>query len=133
MGSRILKISKYKPSVFQGSLGFSAKRAGFSLTSEHPFEKATLRILIAVLFGLIAAYMYFVSASVLNVIARKEAVSEMASLGSSVSLLERDYYALAAAIKPGEGARLGLSPVSTTKYVHRPGTVGTATIRPNEI
>ncbi len=133
MGSRILKISKYKPSVFQGSMKFSGKSATFSLTSEHTAEKVLFRALIAILFVLIVAYMYFVSASVLNVIARKEAVSHMASLGSSVALLERDYYAAAAAIKPGEGARLGLSPVSNTQYVHRPGTVGAATISTNEI
>lgn len=133
MGSRILKISKYRPSVFQGSLAFSAKRAGFSLTSEHPAERVLFRVLIIVLFGLVASYMYFVSASVLNVIARKEAITNMASLGSEVSLLERDYYTAAAAITPGEGARLGLTPVSNTRYVHRPGTVGAATISTNEI
>lgn len=130
---RVLKISKYKPSVFQGSLRFSAKRAGFSLTAEHPAERFLFRVLAIVLLGLIGGYMYFVSASVLNVIARKEAVSQMASLGSTVSLLERDYFAATAAITPRAGVRLGLSPVSNTRYVHRPGTVSAAETSPNEI
>lgn len=133
MGSRILKISKYKPSVFQGSLRFSTKKAEFSLTAEHPAERVMFRVLIALLLGLIAGYIYFVSASVLNVVARKEAMTHMASLGSSVSLLERDYYAATAAITPGVGARLGLSPVAHTRYVHRPGTVGAAETSSNEI
>ena len=133
MGSRILKISKYKPSVFQGSLRFSPKRAGFSLTAEHPLENILFRVFIAALVILAGSYIYFVSASVLNVIARKEAVKEIASLGSRVSLLERDYYAATTAVTPKAGTQLGLSPVSETRYVHRPGSVGTAETQPNEI
>lgn len=91
------------------------------------------RVLIACLLGLMGAYTYFVSASVLNVVARKEAMTQMASLGSSVSLLERDYYAAVAAIKPTSGEKLGLAPVSNTKYVHRPGAVSVAKTQPNEI
>ena len=49
------------------------------------------------------------------------------------SLLERDYYAATASIKPSSGERLGLSPVSNTRYVHRPGVVGVAETPLNEI
>ena len=133
MRARMQKISKYKPSIFQGSLKFETARSGFSLITQHPLERTIFRALIAVLFILICAYFYFVSASILNVIARKEALSEIVSLRSTVSLLERDYYALSANITPSAGMRLGLSPVSETSYVHRPGTVGVAQVRTNEI
>ena len=130
---RVLKISRYKPSVFQGALHFGGHRRGFSLAVEHPFERILRKGLFIALFALVCAYMYFVSATVLNVVARKEALSSSASLASAVSLLERDYYALAATIRPGEGERLGLSPVSETKYVHRPGAVGIANAPSNDI
>ena len=133
MGTRIFKISKYKPSIFQGSLRFSQKRTGISLTTEHPAEWFVFRALLASLVVLAFGYVYFVSASVLNVIARKEALKETASLGSTVALLERDYYAATAVLTPSAGEHLGLTPVKDTRYVHRPGTVGSATVQLNEI
>ena len=133
MGTRIHKISRHKPSIFQGSLRLSTERRGFSLTAEHPAERVFLKMLIATLALLAVAYVYLVSASVLNVIARKDALRETAALGSTVSLLERDYYAATASIKPSSGERLGLSPVSNTRYVHRPGVVGVAETPLNEI
>ena len=133
MGTRIHKISRYKPSIFQGSLRLSTERRGFSLTAEHPAERVFLKMLIATLALLAFAYVYFVSASVLNVIARKDAVRETAALGSAVSLLERDYYAATAAITPSLGELLGLFPYSTPGYVHRPGVVGIDETSLNEI
>lgn len=131
MGSRIYKISKYRPSVFQGSFGFAApggyaRRPGFSLTVEHPFERMLLRILLGALVVLIGSYVYFVSASVLNVIARKEALAQTASIASSLSTLESKYYAAAKSITPDTGEYLGLDSADSTKYVHRPGAVGIA-------
>src|SRR3989344_1493159 len=132
MGSRIYKISKYKPSIFQGSFRFStpharlSHRVGFSLTMEHPTERAVLKMLVA-------ALMVFVSASVLNVIARKEALAQTATLSSTLSLLERDYYTAGAAVTPSEGERFGLAPVSDTQYVYRPGTIGAARVVSNGI
>jgi len=114
-------------------LRLSTERGGFSLTVEHPAERVLFKTLIAALALLTVGYVYFVSASVLNVIARKDAVRETASLESKVSLLERDYYAATAALTPSSGERLGLSPVSNTRYVHRPGVVGVAETPLNEI
>ena len=133
MGTRIFKISKHKPSIFQGSLRFSQKHAGFSLTVEHPAEWLIFRALFALLIVLGFGYVYFVSASVLNVIVRKEALKETASLRSTVALLERDYYAATAVLTPEAGRPLGLSPVSDTRYVHRPGTVSAMQGQLNEI
>lgn len=139
MGTRIQKISKYRPSIFQGSFRFSPahgsffRRENLSLTAEHPIERAMFRLIAAALLILIGAYVYFVSASVFNVVARKEALAQTSSLGSSLSFLERDYYTMAGAVKPSEGERLGLTPVSSTRYVYRPGTIGAVDLRSNEI
>ena len=73
MRARIQKISKYAPSIFQGKLDFSSVQRDVSLSLEHPVERAALRILSIVLLVAICGYLYFVSASILNVIARKEA------------------------------------------------------------
>ena len=100
---------------------------------EHPAERLVFQALFVALIVLACTYGYFVSASILNVIARKEALSETASLRSSVALLERDYYALAAGVTPDKGEGLGLAPVAETKYIHRPGTVGTLDIQGSEL
>lgn len=128
--NRMYKISKYKPSIFQGSLRFSGAggvgRRGFSLTIEHPLERVLFRILCAALVILIGSYVYFVSASVLNVIARKEAIAQRASIASALAELESKYYAAAKGITPDTGEYLGLDSADSTKYVHRPGAVGIA-------
>lgn len=87
----------------------------------------------AILFLLVFSYLYFVVASVLNVIARKEAVSRAAQLGSSIGAYERDYFAISEKVKPDAGAQLGLYPVSNVAYVHRPGAVVQVLASHNEI
>jgi len=127
MRTRLQKISKYRPSVFQGKMNFAvASRRGITLTAEHPAERMMLRILLSALLGLALAYLYFVGASVLNVIARKEALAQTASLATAVAVLERDYFAASQAVSPSQGAQLGLAPVATTAYVYRPSILGDA-------
>ena len=137
MRARIQKISKYAPSIFQGRIDFSASpnRSGrsFSLTLEHLSERLFARLFLGALAILSIAYVYFVSASIMNVIARKEALDESASLASAVSVLEREYFAALEGINPEDGARLGLTPVSTTVYVRRPGTEMAITHESNDI
>ena len=123
----------HKPSIFQAQLKFPASRGTFALNSEHPLERAAFRALAAVLFILICGYLYFVVASVLNVIARKEAISRSTQLSSAIGAYERDYFAISEKVKPDAGAPLGLYPVSNTAYVHRPGVVGQALASHNEI
>lgn len=130
MGNRV-KISKHQPSVFQGRLRFSAPT--ISLSHEHYAEAHVLRTLVVMLAALLCAYVYFVSASVLNVIARKEALSSIDTMQSSISSLEQNYFALSQGITPAMGATLGLSQVATPNYVHRPGSTAAATIVRNEI
>lgn len=137
MRTRIQKISKYAPSIFQGKIDFSAGRhvrgRGFSLTIEHPAEPAAFRSLVAVLGVLAVLYVYFVGSTVLNVVARKEANMQATSLASAVAQLESDYFAATQEIGPEDGARLGLAPVAQTEYVHRPGNAVVLTTPGNEI
>ncbi len=121
MRTKIQKISKYAPSIFQGKLDLGAKRAAFSLTSEHPLERVLTRTLLAAVVAFAILYTYFVGATALNVIARKEARAHAQSLATAVASLEGEYFALSQGISPADGERLGLSPVQDTMYVHRPG------------
>jgi len=126
MRTRIQKISKYAPSIFQGKLDFSAKSRGFSLTVEHSAERVFLRFLIVAFGSLALLYIYFVGATILNVVATKEAGVQTATITSAVSKLEREYFAATQGIGPEDGARLGLAPVAHTVYVHRPGNAAMA-------
>ncbi|MBI2612761.1 hypothetical protein HYW59_03030 [Candidatus Kaiserbacteria bacterium] len=133
MRARIQKISKYAPSIFQGKLDFHGRRPGFSLTAEHPAERLFLRLLISAVVVLACAYAYFVGATILNVIARKEALADSVNLATAVSKLEREYFAISQRVGPEDGTRLGLSPVSKTIYVHRPGNAALSDVARNEI
>lgn len=126
MRAKIQKISKYAPSLFQGKLDLNARRAVFSLTSEHPGERVLQRAFFIAMIALAILYTYFVGVTALNVIARKEARAETQILATAVSQLERDYFALSQGIGPEDGARLGLSPVQDTTYVHRTGNAAIA-------
>ena len=133
MRAKIQKISKYAPSIFQGKLDLGGKRSVFSLTAEHPFERAFLRMLIVAIVAFSVLYVYFVGATTLNVIARKEARAETLKLATVVSELERDYFALSQGVGPEDGERLGLSPVADTSYVHLPGNAAQAEVDSNEL
>lgn len=126
------QISKYRPSIFQSKLDFSAARS-VSLTAEHPYENAVISALMLVLFVLACGYLYFVGASILNVIARKEASAETTRLQSSIALMEQEYFALAEHVDESIAADLGLVAIDTTQYVYKPGTAVAATIPGNGI
>ena len=125
MGKKILKISKYRPSIFQGHLDF-ASVGGVTLSAEHPLERNALRALMAILFVLLCGYFYFVSASVLNIIARKEADSKSIQLQTSIAVMEQEYFALSKSVDSKSASQLGLVPVKNTKYVYVPGNAATA-------
>jgi hypothetical protein len=120
-----IKISKHIPSVFQGSFDFTKRRA-ISLSVEHPLEQTALRWLVALIVVFLCTYLYFVSMSVLNVIARKEALSQISRIESSISTKEHDYFALSEEVVPSTGDSLGLSPLSNITYVYRPGNTALA-------
>ena len=119
MRARIQKISKYAPSIFQGKLNLASNRRTISLTLEHPAERVLLRVLVLSLTALAVLYVYFVGASILNIIARKDALKQIATLASAVAYLEREYFVASGSVGPENGARLGLTPVGNTTYVHR--------------
>lgn len=126
MRAKIQKISKYAPSIFQGKLDLNAKRVGFSLTSEHPAERVLQRVFLLAMIACALLYTYFVGATALNVIARKEARTHIQILATAVSGLEREYFTISQSVGPEDGARLGLSPVQDTTYMHRRGNAAIA-------
>lgn len=128
------KISKHIPSIFQGKLDFAAPRtSAFALSVEHPLERTIIRGLFLALIACASLYLYFVGASILHIMARKEASAESGRLSSRVGLLEREYFALSEGVNLESGSRVGLAPVADKSYVYRPGAVGSAIGLPNEI
>ncbi len=134
MRKQFQKISKYRPSIFQASLDFSATRRGMSLSVAHPLENTALKTLFAVLVVFLCAYLYFVGASVLNIMARKEASVNTQRLQSSVAVMEQEYFALGKSVDAETAGHLGLAPVSGTSYVYRTGNAAAAgVVARNEI
>ncbi len=133
MGTHIHKISKYTPSIFQGKFDFSTHQKGISLSLEHPFERIIVPVLSFTLVVLIAGYSYFVSASILNVIDRKEALAQITRIQGVIGGLEQQYFTLSQGVSANTGVALGLTPVQNTYYVYRPGNVGAVTIARNAI
>jgi hypothetical protein len=123
------KISKHSPSIFQGRLNLAAAaKPRVALSMEYAAERVILRSLIAVLIVLAFLYLYFVSSSVINIMARKEALAQSTQIEGSIGALEGQYFTLSQAITPQSASSLGLVPVSSTDYVDRPGDVGIADI-----
>lgn len=116
------KASKYKVSVFQGRLDLSsvASKPRVALATEFPIERNLLRGLYGAIIILIALYLYFVSAAVLNVMHRREALTQINQINASIGDLENQYFALTQQITPQAGSTLGLVPVQNTSYVDRP-------------
>lgn len=134
MGKKLQKISKYRPSLFQGSLHFVGGRQVISLSVEHPFESIVFRALVATLFLLLAGYLYFVSATVLNIMARKEADIESSRIQGSLAGLEQQYFALSQSVDEHVASSLGLSELKGADYVYVPGsTASAAGLARNEI
>ncbi len=129
------KISRFVPSIFQGKIDFStvSQARHRSLAIEHPFERYAMTVVLILLSLLVCGYLYFVTASVLNVISRREAMTEIAKIQGSIGDLEREYFALSHAVDLASAPSLGLSPVSNTSYVYRPGNVGAVTMAGNGI
>jgi hypothetical protein len=130
MHKQTLKISKHAPSVFQGRLNLAAaSKPHVAFAIEHPAERMILRALIASLIILGAGYLYFVSASVINIMAQKEAMTQTAQIEGSIGALEGQYFTLSQSITPQAAVAMGMTPISVqdTDYVDRPG-VGIADI-----
>lgn len=90
-----------------------------------PGERFVIHILFCAIIMCVLGYSYFVSVSIGNVIAHKEAISASESLQSQVGMLEQEYFALSKKVTPELAISLGMSPTSDTEFVRRPGAVGT--------
>lgn len=126
------KVSKHRPSIFQGKLDFSPT-GSVLLTVEHPFEQSMVRMLLASLSLCGITYMYLVGTTIFNVIARKDAVAQATILSSKVADLEREYLAASGRVGPESGKQLGLVPVSKSTYIYRPGATAAAPTEPNAL
>lgn len=82
-------------------------------------EAQLFRVLCMLCLGMIVAYLYLVSLSIMNVIVSREAGVESEQLRATVSSLEEEYFALSRAVNPDLGATLGLFPVEKTHFVQR--------------
>lgn len=122
------KISRYTPSVLQGrlSLAEASTKPRVALAVEYPSERFILKGLIAALIILACGYLYFVSESVLNIMAQRTADNQSAQIQATIGSLENQYFALSQAITPQAGSELGLVPVQVNEYVNRPSNVGLA-------
>ncbi|MBV9159083.1 MAG: hypothetical protein JO019_00620 [Candidatus Kaiserbacteria bacterium] len=125
---KALKISKYIPSEHQAKLNLFVSKRRISLAIEHPYERLARQALLALLLIFILAYIYFVAASVLNIMARKEANAQTASLQSAIASMETQYFALSQEVTPASAGDIGLAPLAETHYVYRPGNAASAAL-----
>lgn len=100
------------------------------LTLEHPYERVITRTVFGLLCILACAYLYFVTFSVMHVVAHKEALVQSAHLTDSISQLERRYFDLSRSVTRDEGARLGLSDI-TPSYVYATGNTAVNVTSPH--
>lgn len=119
MTRHIHKISRYTPSILQGTLQLEVARPRAGLARELPFERRALLLLSIALIGLVSIYLYFVASSILNVMVRSEAEGAMRRIEGSIGALEQQYLALSRSIQAQSADGLGLSPVRSTAYVYR--------------
>lgn len=99
------------------------------LAAEYPIENIALRAFIIASIVLVAIYIYFVGTSILDIIARKEALAESAKIATVIADFERDYFSLSKNVTARSAGTAGLVPVNDIAYVYRPGAVGQADAR----
>ncbi|MBI5456667.1 hypothetical protein HY969_02910 [Candidatus Kaiserbacteria bacterium] len=97
-----------------------------------PREESAIRFFGVLLAVSVFAYVFFVSLSIVNVIARKEADEQASQLRASVGQLEREYFALSGGVQANDGETIGLTAVRGANFIHRPGAVAKENVR-NEI
>jgi hypothetical protein len=89
------------------------------LIREYAIEKR-IRNSILIMIALCAfGYVYFVSTSVLNIIARKDAHNQISTLESTIGTLESEYYNLSSSISRNVASELGLVSLSSKSFVTR--------------
>lgn len=97
-----------------------------ALSLELPHENSILRVLFIAIAAVIAMYLYLVSASVMNVMAQREADHTAAVLESDIGLLESEYFAINQKLTLAHAHKIGLRPIENETFVYRLDTVGVA-------
>ena len=133
MTRHIHKISKYTPSLLQGSLQLEVVRPRTGLSRELPLERHMLSGLSIALMVLVAAYLYFVASSIFNVMARGDAEHRMRAIEGSMGSLEQQYLTLSQSINQESATSLSLAPVEDTAYVYRPIDAAMVDVQRNQI
>ena len=99
-------------------------------TSTMPYfnQQRLFFAVLSVFLILFGCYVYFISASVVHVIARKEVDGEIARAGSHISDLEVKYMTAKQAIVPTTIVQYGFVPASPKVYIVKvPGNVALVT------
>lgn len=104
------------------------KVSAIAFTGES-YVLQTLSILIVLC---VAAYLYFVSVSIMNVITNREASVESERLRSIVGSLEEQYFQLSKAVSPESASAHGLTASASTSFVRRTSAVA-SNVTPSEI
>lgn len=89
-----------------------------------PGERFVIHGLFCAIIMCVLGYSYFVSVSIRNVIAHKEALAASESLQSEVGMLEQEYFALSKKVTPELASAMGMTVTRETAFVRRPGAVG---------
>jgi len=119
MTRHLHKISRYTPSLLQGTLQLEVARPRTGLARQLPLERRALPTLGIVLVVVVVLYLYFVASSIFNVMARADAERSMRAIEGSMGSLERQYIALSRSINAASAGSIGLAPIEETAYVHR--------------
>ena len=133
MTKHLHKISRYTPSLLQGTLQLEVARPRSGLARELPLERHALSGLSIMLIVIVAMYLYFVASSILNVIGQRDAEHSMRAIEGSMGALEQQYIALSRSINAESAHDVGLVPIEATAYVYRPTDAAIADARHNQI
>ncbi len=94
--------------------------------SIYRFEERAFAALVALLALSAALYIYFISVSVLSVVDRTNALSEIKVLDTKISELESEYMAFGSSIGLSEAETLGYKEIAKIDYVSRTPSLGFA-------
>ena len=89
------------------------------LVREYSIEKRTRLILLIMLTDAVVGYIYFVASSTLNIIARKDAHTQMSQVESAIAQLESEYFSLSKSITSENAETLGFVSIKSKNFVTR--------------
>lgn len=88
-------------------------------------ERRAFHFLIALLFALIAVYVYFTGTMILHAVAGQEATRTSQEVASSIASLEKEYFSLVSSLTIERATEMGLTSVSEKHFVTRTVRLGT--------